>query len=250
MASLAPDAAIPAPAIEFHTSKGNSKFEHYVSSTWTTARRFGVPGAAGPIDHLVCVVDADKLRDNVLPTLPAIPRNASDVPRWHAEAQGQWQSMVRSWVDSSVPADSVHGFVLRWSRESALLAGFDRPPFRDVLGLDIERPELKQFLQKECVPSPTSIPNGAAFSDAFGTPYTCLKRMFDKQGLHLPSKNDTSLEDVLRALAKDHADVVCSRVPDFDALARLVWALPSPDAQATATPPAEAKPRKRRKPRR
>lgn len=70
----------------------------------------------------------------------------------------------------------------------------------------------------------------------------------------MPSKNDVRTDDVLRGLVRDHAAEVCARMPDPDALVRLLWklaetqALPAPPAAAPT--PAAAKPtRARKKPR-
>lgn len=224
--ALAPDPAAVAPFVAFHTSCGNSKFERYVASTWPRARRAGVPRAPGPIDHLVCVVDADKLRD-LMPSLPARPVDRAQVPAWHAQLDAAWQQKLRTWVDPSVPASCVHGLVLRWSRESVLLAAFDRQPMRELLGFDSEHPDVQKYLAIDCVPSPLSLTSSGAFTDAFFHPYGCLERAFAKQGLTLPRKNDTTMDDVLRALAKDreHTQAVCTRVPDLDALVKLLWAV-------------------------
>lgn len=225
--ALAPDPTADPPRVEFHTARGNSKFSRYVESTWTSARRVGLPGAPGVFDHLVCVVDADKLRD-LMPTLPEQPREAAKVGAWHAKLHAAWEQKLHGWVDGSVPTTTVHGLVLRWSRESALLAGYDCAPFEEHLGFNVDGDAVRAFLRSECDPSPLALPDAGAFTDTFTKPYACLSRAFAKQGISLPQKNDARFEDVMRSLAKDHAETVCARVPDLDALTRLLWRLATP----------------------
>ncbi len=246
--ALAPDRNATPPLVDWITSRGNGKFELLVSKTWPNVRGRGLPGNPGVLDHLVCVVDADKLCD-LMPTLPAIPQRPEQIPGWHATAERAWHAKVRGWGGDSVPAGSVHGLVLRWSRESALLAGFDKEPFREHLQFDIENADVSAFLQKGCAPSPLALPEAGIFSDTFAHPHRCLERAFEKQKLRVPSKNDAVMDDVLRALARDYAEVVCTRVPDLDALARFIWrlSLPAPPPPPPAAPDTPTPKRRRGK---
>ena len=57
------------------------------------------------------------------------------------------------------------------------------------------------------------------------------------------------MDDVLRALARDYAEVVCTRVPDLDALARFIWrlSLPAPPPPPPAAPDTPTPKRRRGK---
>jgi hypothetical protein len=66
------------PTLLGHTSRGNGKFEGYVASTWTNVRANGLPTSGGAIDHLVCVVDADKIAE--LLGLGAPPVSSDELP--------------------------------------------------------------------------------------------------------------------------------------------------------------------------
>ena len=59
----APEPSGVVPEIVSHTARGNGVFERYVQTTWPMARSAGVPGDRRPFDHLLCVVDGDRLHD-------------------------------------------------------------------------------------------------------------------------------------------------------------------------------------------
>jgi len=234
----------PPPVVLHHTVRGNGRFQQYVQSTWTQARTNGLPSDAKPIDHLICVVDGDKLWELDPKQFAKPPERSSEVAGWYERTTQAWQARVRGWVDPSVPEDAVHGVVLRWSRESVVLAGYDLPPFREHLGLDPESAVAQRSLRDECPLLPSTVKD-ADFTDSFLRPLRCLERLFKAHGGAMPGKNDPRFDDTLRALANAHLDRVCARVPDLDAVVTRVI---DPTAPAAAAP--EPAPAARQRPKR
>ena len=66
----APRAEVSRPTVLHHTARSNTAFERYVETTWPKVSPRGLPGDPGAIDHMVCVVDADKLSDLLRPHVP------------------------------------------------------------------------------------------------------------------------------------------------------------------------------------
>lgn len=221
------------PHVMFHTSRGNGRFKPYVRDTWTRIRGSGLPGDAGPIDHLICVVDGDKLHE-LLPSVSNPATNAPPVDEWHQAAMVAWQDYLRKEVDPSVPPSTVHGCILRWCKESLALAGYDQPPAVEFLGLDPRSPGLQAYLLA-CKPEPGKVA-APGFSDSYPKPVSCLDKARSKAGCSPGSiKNTPEIDDTLKALAQGHLDLVCSRVPDIDQIVDLLWRLSVP-----GRPPAPA----------
>lgn len=85
----APDADVP--AVLGHTTRSNGSFERYARITWPAVRPRGLPASAGAIDHLVCIVDGDRLHDLLPAKIPSPPADARAVAVWHAKAEHAWQ---------------------------------------------------------------------------------------------------------------------------------------------------------------
>jgi len=237
----------PAPVVLHHTVRGNGRFPQYVQSTWTQARTHGLPSDPKPIDHLICVVDGDKLWELDPKQFEKPPEKPSEVASWYGRTTQAWHSRVQGWVDPSVPVDSVHGVVLRWSRESVVLAGYDQPPFREHLGLDPESAAAQKCLRDEC-PLPPATVKDDDFTNSFLRPLRCLERLFKAHGGVMPGKNDPRFDDTLRALANGHLDRVCARVPDLDIVVARVIAATAPAPAASTAP--EPTPAVRQRPKR
>lgn len=221
------------PELLFHTSHGNGGFQRYVSSTWENVRAKGLPGNPGPIDHLLCVVDGDKLHERI----PGISRApALDLPTWLTSAEHTWEEHLRA-LCKSAPRSSVHGRLLCWSKESLVLAGYDRSAFQQVLGIDLRSDPVDAHLAR-CVPVPSGVPNGS-FSSTFRHPLRCLTELDSAHRAPRPpalSKNAPELDDVLRALVRDDCALIAERVPDIDRLADSIWSLATNPASATPAP--------------
>lgn len=220
------------PKVLFHTCRGNGNFAHYVSSTWRNVRGKGLPGDPGKIDHLVCVADGDRLHD-VLPTIGLPPKAAADVSSWHSAAERDWNDHLRSLCDPSVAPDTVHGRVLRWSKESLALAGYDRrASMLDTLGIDIESDFVRNTL-RACSPPPTDVAD-EAFSDTYSRPLRCLRGLQPDKAVQ---KNAPEIDDALRALAKNDLALICKRVPDLERLVDLILELSSSTTPVAAPSP-------------
>lgn len=233
LAARAPGEQPRFPELLFHTSHGNGSFNRYVSSTWDNVRAGGLPGNPGPIDHLICVVDGDKLHERIT-TIPKAP--AGDLPTWLSAAERAWEDHLRA-LCTSAPPSTVHGRLLCWSKESLVLAGYDRGAFQQQLGIDPRAASVEEHLAR-CSPVPSRVEN-ASFSSTFRHPLRCLIDLDTAHRAPRPpvlSKNAPELDDVLRALVRDDSALIAERVPDIDHLADAIWGL------ATSTSPLPIKP--------
>jgi hypothetical protein len=191
-----------------------------------------LPTNPGRIDHLVCVVDGDRIAD-ILPDVGAIPANPSSVERWHANAERSFVSELRRrCTEAGVPSDTVHGAVLRWSKESVVLAAYDLAAAREKLGIDLEEEKTAAFLAT-CKPPPAGI-LAADFINTYRKPIKCIDGLRTARGLSALGKAPEH-DDVLNALSSEELDVACKRARDMDRVVDLVWSL-----TATSSPPAVA----------
>lgn len=233
-----PPSQVVFPRVMFHTSRGNGRFKPYVRDTWTQVRGKGLPGDPGPIDHLLCVVDGDKLH-GLLPSVGNPSTQSAAV--WHPGANAAWQAYLHQQVDPSVPAGTVHGHVLRWCKESLALAGHDQPPAARHLGLDPDKKALQEYLAA-CSPDPRQVPD-KDFSDHYWKPVTCLDGARKALQIGGSIKNAIEIDDTLRELVEQHLPLVCSRVADIDQIVDLLWSLSTPGgAPAPAAPLPAASP--------
>ena len=209
------------PQVLSDTAHGDGNFARFVEKTWPNVRGKGVNRSVGPIDHLVCVTDGDRLSER-LPDVAKPRPDPSDVLSWHASAEATWQVHLRSLAASTAaPASTVHGMVLRWSKESLVLAGYNSGAAKDLLGIDASSAEGLATLAA-CDPHPASV-EPKAFTDTFRRPLKCLSDLAPRRRL----KNSPEVDDALRALAAtaSQRDVVCARVPDIDRIADRIWQL-------------------------
>lgn len=237
LTARAPSGQARFPELSFHTSHGNGSFQRYASSTWENVRAKGLPGNPGAIDHLLCVVDGDKLHERI----PSIARPpAGDLSSWITSAERAWETHLRS-LCVTAPPSTVHGGVLRWSKESLVLAGYDRASFARILGIDAQSSPVAEHLSR-CSPIPSRV-EAASFSNTFRAPLRCLGDLDSAQRSPRPgvlSKNAPELDDVLRALARDDCASIAERVPDIDRLADSIWRLVT-DPSEPVSPPAPAR---------
>ncbi|HWO24326.1 MAG TPA: hypothetical protein VNO30_36530 [Kofleriaceae bacterium] len=218
----APD-AVARPTVVRHTSRGNGAFSRYVHDTWPLARARGVPLDPRPIDHVICVVDADRLHE--LKVVAAPPSDTNATAAWHEEAERAWKGWLHSHcAPDGPPVATVHGLVLRWAKESALLAGFDQPAWARLLDVEISAPATQAELRRQCKPHPSEI-SDAAFTNTFRRPLSCLQIVRQACKLSRLDKNDPTIDDALKALARESLPTVLARVPDLARLASLIWSL-------------------------
>jgi hypothetical protein len=211
---------------------GNGGFGRFITVDWPTAHAKGFPNEPGPIEHVICVADADALHPHV-PRMAPPPLLPAAVGAWLAIAEPQFLGHLRA--KSHHPA-TVHAVMLRWAKESLTLAAYDRPQAGDKLGLQIQHPAVQKYLAA-CARPPGSIPD-AEFTDTFRQPVDCIDGALRAQGLS-PVGKGSFFDDVIRALSGNDLAVVCARVRDVDRLLRLAWSLVAapPPALAPAPPP-------------
>ena len=235
------------PELLFHTASGNGNFARYAGQTWRNVRAKGLPNSPGAIDHLVCVVDADKLAE-LVPAAGHPPVSVADVPRCHQTAEQAFVEKIRGACSkSSTPPHTVHGIALRWCKESIVLGAYDNAAFKDKLGIDVEKAGVAMFLA-QCSPRPDQV-EPRIFSDTYRQPVRCIDGLLKAQGLASLGKCPEH-DDTLRALKGDSLGKVCERVPDLERLLRLVWRLaegPKNERPKSRTQTAPAKPTKKSK---
>lgn len=218
--AVATESASSVPTIVSHTARGNGVFERYVQTTWPKARSAGVPGDPRPFHHLVCIVDGDKLHELLRGHLSRPPTASDDVLSWHEGAERAWQTYLHERCPADgPPISTVHGVVLRWSRESVALAGYDQAAARTSLGL-LDGTALTTVLAK-CTPDPRTVPT-EHFTESFRRPLECLRLL---RGGRVLDKTAPEIDDAIKALGKHSLDVLRTRVPDLARIADLVWRL-------------------------
>lgn len=237
-AHTAPDAVV-SPTVVRHTSRGHGAFARYVHETWPLARARGVPLDPQPIDHMICVVDGDRLHE--LEVVAAPPPAAAAIDGWHAAAERAWQGWLRSkCAPDGPPVTTVHGVVLRWAKESVLLAGFDQPAWARFLEVDASAPAVQTELRRQCTPHPSEVPDGL-FTNTFRRPLSCLKLLRQACKLSRLDKNDVSIDDAVSALVRESLPTLLARVPDLARLTSLIWSLhhgvPERDVEPATRPP-------------
>jgi hypothetical protein len=168
------------------------------------------------------VADGDRLHE-VFPSINPPPKSTHEVPAWHLKAEAEWQAHLRRLCDPSLSADTVHGLVLRWSKESLVLAGYDQAPLKEHLGIDYHSAEF-QGAVVDCSP-PVATVAETLFSDTYQRPLLCLRHVQQAAKRPPVEKNSPEIDDALKDLATRHLDPVCRRVPDIDRLVDLIWQL-------------------------
>lgn len=219
------------PTVIGHTTEGNGRFAHYVDSTWPRVRPGGLPVDKGPIDHLVCVIDGDRAHERVK-EIARPPKDPAATTAWHQDAEAAWTAWLRQRCPTDgPPATTVHGVVLRWSKESVLLAGYDQPATSEHLALDVEHPDVTAMLETACTPDPRTVADGA-FADTFHQPFDCVNQLRKARKLTAVAKNAPEIDDAIRDLTRQSLSMIRTRVPDLARLADLIWSLHRAEAAA------------------
>ncbi len=232
LASRKPEDVSKFPEVLFHTSQGNGRFAPYVRDTWPRVRTRGLPNNPGPLDRLLCIVDGDKIHE-LLRKVPSPTAMVSGANDWHQQAMRAWKEHLQELAEASPPG-TVHGYVLRWSKESLVLAGFDLEPVSTHLELDFKTEDLQRLLDN-CKPDPRSL--STEFSNSYLKPLQCLESARKSIGKPGHIKNSPELDDALVALAQHHLASVCCRVPDLDSIVDLIWSFTKPPVVPVAPVP-------------
>lgn len=200
----------------------NSAFARYAGETWPRVSAVGTPRDPRPLDHVLFVIDGDAIH-RLIPVTAKRPSKAADVPRWHHEAEAAWSHYLRSQAGSRVASTTVHGLVLRWSRESVVLAGWDGPSVSAALSIDVEHADVKRALAA-CDPNPLRV-DPARFTDHFRAPFDCLNNLRRARGIAALDKNDPEVDGALRSMPLSELSLIETRVPDLTRLAERVRSL-------------------------
>lgn len=215
---------LSSPALFFDKVLGYGGFGSYVAESWPEAVRHGLALAAnksgGPIDHLVCVADADRAHECCSVDNPSGVSGPTSA--WIDGANERWTQKLRE--TATAAPDRVHGRFLRWSQESLLIAAHDVDPSLAALGCR-DRARVEKHL-RACSPSPFAITDGE-FADTFRRPERCLEDMLKAAGARVPKKGAPARGDAIEAASHHAMAKLCARVPDLAALANLVTALPA-----------------------
>jgi len=234
----APASSAELPTVLCHTARSNSAFDRYVHTTWPNVRSRGLPADPLPIDHLVCVVDADCLHELLPALVPRPPEEAGAIAAWHSAAERKWQEHLRAQCDpSGPPAATVHGVTLRWAKESLLLAGYDQTAMEAHLEIGAEHPDIAAVLAR-CAPRPEDVAD-ERFTDTYRRPSRCLKLLREARDLSELHKNAPEIDDALRALTRESLLKLRDRVPDINRIATLIWALHRGELPVSRTKPAK-----------
>jgi hypothetical protein len=207
------------PALFFDKVLGYGGFGSYVVRSWPVAVRHGFPKSGGPIDHLVCVADADRAHECCDVDNPATIGGVTVA--WIEGANDRWTRKLRE--VASVAPDRVHGRFLRWNQESLLVAAHDVDQALTALGCR-DRARIEKHL-RACSPSPLAIAD-SDFVDAFRRPERCFEEMLKAAGASVPKKGAPPRGDAIEAASQHAMAKLCARVPDLAGLAQLVSALP------------------------
>jgi hypothetical protein len=209
---------IASPQLSFVNCRGNGGFAPYLAQNWLRLSRSGLVKSGGPIDHVVCVADADRAHECC--AVPSPTTVTAPTATWLARANEAWTAKLRT--PETVVPERVHGLFLRWNQESLIIAAHDVDEALVALGCR-DRGQVKKHLGA-CLPSPLSTPD-VDFADAFRKPERCLEDLVKAAGARMPGKGTPPRGDALEAASSRAIDRLCARVPELPALARFVGGL-------------------------
>lgn len=218
-----------APEIElyFDHVRGNGGFAPYLANDWPIAAVRGLPKSRGPIDHLVCVADADFAHD----CCAVSPGHAATSPTlpWVEDANHRWTEGLRA--RAAVGRGRVTGRFLRWNQESLLIALHDIDDALRALGITAMR-GVQAYL-RSCDPSPLTLsPEG--FVDAYRRPQRCFDEMLKAAGARPARKGTPVRDDAIDAASRRAIEKLCVRVPDLAALSSTIRGLALDPASGAA----------------
>ncbi|MCC6558938.1 MAG: hypothetical protein IT372_38920 [Polyangiaceae bacterium] len=199
----------------FDDVRGNGGFAPYLASDWPIAATRGLPKSRGPIDHLLCVADADRAHQCC--GGPAASTVAAPTQPWVEEANRRWTEALRT--ATAAGAERVWGRFLRWNQESLLIALHDIDEAMRALGITVMR-GVQTYL-RGCDPSPLTIAPDR-FVDAYRKPQRCFEELLKAAGARPIRKGAPALDDAIDAASRRAIDKLCARVPDLGDLAGVV----------------------------
>lgn len=208
--------------LSYESLGGNTNCVRHVKNSWPKLRKFGKP-RSGPVDHIVYVLDADAL-GNIVPTLEA-PMGKSD--EWYPKTVERLRDHLRELT--ILDPDRIHVHLLRWAKESVLLAMHDQiQPIRRLIGFDKEVDVSARLsdLYQRCEPDPRQVAD-REFIETFRNTKKCQALLEQALGLPKLRKSDQRVDDAIDAFSASALEVLLRRIPDLRSLAEKVQALGS-----------------------
>lgn len=206
------------PELFFDGLRGNGNFPVFIERDWPKAAQRGLPKSAGPIDHLICVADADRATQCcAIEPPPAAPASTTD---WVRRADEAWTQALRK--ATTLDPARIHGLFLRWNQESLLIAAHDVSGVLQKLRCPASR--AVQDHLSGCKPSPIGC-SDADFTDLFRKSGRCLEDMLKAAGQDAPRKGSVPRDDALDEASRVAIERLCTRVPDLLKIAHHIRAL-------------------------
>lgn len=213
---------------------GNGGWRPHVKTDWPLMRHHGIPrmkGGSTPIDHIVYVLDADCVdgSEGILNDVTLPPR---DSPEWHSRANEELDQALRRLAGKD--PERVHGYFLRWSKETLVFAAHDQPEILSLLRHKVPFEQARETLFAKCQPRPDSVKNGE-FVLRYATSRKCLDHFQTSFDVDLKpgKKKQDSVDSAITAFADRNPALLIERVPDLRGLAELLLEL----GGAPAAPP-------------
>lgn len=203
------------PNLECDSLAGYGGAFSHVQADWRLYRQSGHPRLTGLVDQIVYVLDAD-----VAPMLLANKDGHKQLDGfqfgselWLREANSLLERQLRA--QASADPERVHGFFIRWSKETLLLAAHDQPS--SLKAFDIaDLAQSQESLYRSCQPDPRSIPD-SEFVTTFTKWKDCVAKIEKHLGVKV-NKKSKDVEAVLKDFGDNQLSLLISRVPDLRGL--------------------------------
>lgn len=199
--------------------QGYGGLKSHVRRDWARMRAHGLPKSPGPIDHIIYVLDADVAHEFL--DIDPLPGSES-TDSWHRLASQALEGRIRGW--STRDPERAHGILLRWAKESLILAAHDIDEAIGLLNRDASVDRARESLYADCSPDPRRVED-ADFIETFRSTKQCMEVVQASFGLGKLRKSDSRTSEVLRKAAGSDIHRLLGRIPDLRALAEKIIAL-------------------------
>lgn len=195
--------------------QGNGGFEPFLRQEWPIAATKGFLRSHGPIEHLICIADADRASEVCSVEPP--PHFPEPTEPWVQRANQAWTQKLRA--TTPLAPERIHGRFLRWSLESLLIALHD---VESVLRkLDCRNRDGLSTYLATCDPRPTEVAS-TQFVERYRTPQKCLDKMLEAANAPRSRKGSVPRDDALDEGSRLALDRLKERVPDLVTIAQFV----------------------------
>ena len=208
------------PLLFDDTARGDGGWKKHLTRDWERIQRAGIPNrGAGPLDHILYVCDADSA-SRVLEEVDSPPRQGS-TQDWHARATECFESNLKKLASDE---DRVHGVLLRWHKETLLLAAHDQEEILRILNWEKVPGDGRTQLYANCEPRPDRVED-PDFIDTFRSTGECLGKFTQAFGVAKLRKSDPRVDDVLAKFGQAEIRLLMKRVLDIRNLAEKIVTL-------------------------